>query len=227
MIKVLVPIWCLIGLLLALFLGPTNLIGQTKNTEILWDTYGVPHIYGIDLKGVFKAFGWAQMHSHGNLLLRVYGQARGRAAEYWGEDYLKSDQWVVTMGVPQRAQTWYQQQNASFRSYLDSFAAGINAYAQEHPELIDDEVEVVLPVKGEDILAHLQRVLYFTFVVDPEKVADLSAELRTEKKYSNGSNAWAIAPNRSASSAGRALALSSSSLLIAGTIGLKFSFALA
>ncbi len=199
MIKVLVPIWCLIGLLLALFLGPTNLIGQTKNTEILWDTYGVPHIYGIDNQGVFKAFGWAQMHSHGNLLLRVYGQARGRAAEYWGEDYLKSDQWVVTMGVPQRAQTWYQQQNASFRSYLDSFAAGINAYAQEHPELIDDEVEVVLPVTGEDILAHLQRVLYFTFVVDPEKVADLSAEQRLEQKYSNGSNAWAIAPNRSAS----------------------------
>ncbi len=89
MIKVLVPIWCLISLLLALFLGPTNLIGQTQNTEILWDTYGVPHIYGIDNQGVFKAFGWAQMHSHGNLLLRVYGQARGRAAEYWGEDYLK------------------------------------------------------------------------------------------------------------------------------------------
>ncbi len=83
--------------------------------------------------------------------------------------------------------------------YLDSFAAGINAYAQEHPELIDDEVEVVLPVTGEDILAHLQRVLYFTFVVDPEKVADLSAEQRLEQKYSNGSNAWAIAPNRSAS----------------------------
>lgn len=184
---------------MALFLGPTNLIGQTQNTEILWDTYGVPHIYGIDNQGVFKAFGWAQMHSHGNLLLRVYGQARGRAAEYWGEDYLKSDQWVVTMGVPQRAQTWYQQQNSSFRSYLDSFAAGINAYAQEHSELIDDEVEVVLPVTGEDILAHLQRVLYFTFVVDPKKVADLSAEQRLEQKYSNGSNAWAIAPNRSAS----------------------------
>ena len=189
------PILFFIGLLLALFLGQTNLIGNTKNTEILWDTYGVPHIYGTDNQSVFKAFGWAQMHSHGNLILRLYGQARGRAAEYWGEDYLKSDQWVVTMGVPKRAATWYQQQNATFRSYLDAFAAGINAYAQEHPELIDDEVEVVLPVTGEDILAHLQRVLNFTFIVDPEIVADLEQE----QEYSKGSNGWAIAPSRSAS----------------------------
>lgn len=76
-------------------------IGQ-KSTEILWDTYGVPHIYGKDTEGLFRGFGWAQMHSHGNLLLRLYGQARGRAAEYWGKDYLESDRWVRTMGVPKR-----------------------------------------------------------------------------------------------------------------------------
>jgi acyl-homoserine-lactone acylase len=183
----------LISLLIVLLVGQTNILSKT-NTEILWDNYGVPHIYGIDNQSTFQAFGWAQMHSHGNLILRLYGQARGKAAEYWGADYLESDQWVVTMGIPQRATTWYEQQNATFRSYLDAFAAGINAYAQEHPELIDDEVKVVLPVTGEDVLAHVQRVLNFTFVVDPETVTDLGKE----QKYSKGSNGWAIAPSRSA-----------------------------
>lgn len=186
------------GLLIALFIGQTSLLSNTKSTEILWDNYGIPHIYGVDAQGAFKAFGWAQMQSHGDLLLRLYGQARGRAAEYWGEDYLESDRWVVTMGVPERATTWYQEQNETFRNYLDSFAAGINSYAQEHPELIDDEVEVVLPVTGEDVLAHVHRVLNFTFVVDPETVADLGSQGKQSKpEQSKGSNGWAIAPSRS------------------------------
>jgi acyl-homoserine-lactone acylase len=187
------------GLLIALFIGQTNLLSSSKSTEILWDNYGVPHIYGVDPQDAFQAFGWAQMQSHGDLILRLYGQARGRAAEYWGEDYLESDQWVVTMGVPDRAKTWYKQQNPTFRSYLDAFATGINSYAQEHPELIDDQVEVVLPITGEDVLAHVQRVVNFTFVVDPATVADLGSQGKQSKpEQSKGSNGWAIAPSRSA-----------------------------
>jgi acyl-homoserine-lactone acylase len=194
-IKYLKPILFLIGLLVALFIGQTNIHSTSKNTEILWDDYGVPHIYGVDTQGAFQAFGWAQMQSHGDLILRLYGQARGRAAEYWGEDYLESDKWVVTMGIPQRGKTWYKQQNAAFRGYLDAFAAGINYYAQEHPELIDDEVEAVLPVTGEDVITHVQRVLNFTFIVDPETIANLGSVPEKPK----GSNGWAIAPSRSAS----------------------------
>ncbi|MEB3214880.1 MAG: acylase [Nostocales cyanobacterium 94392] len=183
-----------LSLLFAFILGCQTFGTQVKSTEILWDTYGIPHIYGQDATSAFRAFGWAQMQSHGNLLLRLYGQARGRAAEYWGEDYVDSDQWVLTMGVPERASVWYEAQDASFRSYLDAFANGINTYVKENPDAIDDEVEVVLPVTGEDILAHLQRVLNFTFVVSPEQFAGVS---KSESKA--GSNGWAIAPSRSAS----------------------------
>ncbi|NJO27640.1 MAG: acylase [Richelia sp. RM2_1_2] len=183
-----------LSLLFALILGCQTFGTQVPSTEILWDTYGIPHIYGQDAISAFRAFGWAQMQSHGNLLLRLYGQARGRAAQYWGEDYIDSDRWMLTMGVPERASVWYEAQDASFRSYLDAFAESINTYVKENPNAIDDEVEVVLPVKGEDILAHLQRVLNFTFVVSPEQVAGVSS---SESKA--GSNGWAIAPSRSAS----------------------------
>ena len=44
--------------------------------EILWDTYGVPHIYGKDAESVFYGYGWAQLHSHANTVLRLYGEAR-------------------------------------------------------------------------------------------------------------------------------------------------------
>ncbi|MBD1908666.1 acylase [Trichocoleus sp. FACHB-6] len=182
------------GFMLVLLVGSQSNSSSPSSTEILWDTYGVPHIYGKDAKSAFQSFGWAQMQSHGNLILRLYGQARGQGAEYWGKEYLESDEWVQTMGIPERASKWYEAQNPAFRSYLDAFAAGINAYALKHPELIDDEVEMVLPVRPVDIIAHEQRVTNFTFIVNPESVKETS-----DRTNPVGSNGWAIAPARSAS----------------------------
>ena len=190
----------LLCFVLALLVSIRNPAVGSDRTEILWDTWGVPHIYSQNAPELFQAFGWAQMQSHGNLILRLYGQARGRAAEYFGEKYLDSDQYVRTMGVPQRAREWYQAQNPTMRGYLDAFAAGINAYAKAHPDQINNEVKPVLPVNGVDVLAHVQRVIHFNFIIDPQSVANLSSRPRTA-----GSNAWAIAPSKSAS--GKAMLL--------------------
>jgi len=194
-------LWVLLGGGFALLIGISWPLAGTTAPEILWDTYGVPHIYAADTEELFRAFGWAQAESHGDLILRLYGQARGRAAEYWGAAYLESDRWVHTMGIPDRAQAWYEAQTPQFQSYLDAFAAGVNAYAQSHEAAIADEVEAVLPISGVDLLAHGQRVLHFTFVVNPQQVAALAPEgaAAAAALPTPGSNGWAIAPQRSAS----------------------------
>src|SRR5688572_13204103 len=92
---------------------------SARNTEILWDRYGVPHIYAADRESLFYAHGWAQMRNHADLLLRLYGESRGRAAEYWGGDAnLELDRWVQLNGVPARARAWYDAQDPQFRKYL-------------------------------------------------------------------------------------------------------------
>ncbi len=182
----------LLCFVLAFFMSVRDPAAGLESTEILWDSWGVPHVYGKDAEGLFRAFGWAQMQSHGDLILRLYGQARGRAAEYFGEKYLESDRYVRTMGIQARSREWYEAQNPTMRGYLDAFAAGINTYAKEHPAQINDEVEQVLPVNGVDVLAHVQRVIHFTFVVNPPSVANLSPSRSTA-----GSNGWAIAPSHS------------------------------
>ncbi|HBL14009.1 MAG TPA: acylase [Cyanobacteria bacterium UBA11162] len=201
----------LLTVILSLFLGLYRPVTGGEQTEILWDTWGVPHIYGKDTESLFQAMGWAQTASHGNLILKLYGQARGRAAEYWGEKYLESDQYVRTMGIPIRAQEWYEMQTPTMRHYLDAFASGINRYSQENPGKIDDKVKVVLPITGVDILAHVQRVIHFNFVVNPQQIASLTSGSLSQNKSNStpstsssptpqqGSNAWAIAPSRSAS----------------------------
>ncbi len=160
-------------------------------TEILWDEWGVPHIFAPDTDGLFYAHGWAQARSHGDLLLRLLGKSRGRAAEYWGETYLEGDRLIHTLGVPRLAGEWYEAQKPQFRSAFDAFARGINEYVKEHGDQIDDEVEVVLPVAGTDLTAHLLRVLHFGFVARLQSLQGLGPE-------PPGSNAWAIAPERTA-----------------------------
>jgi acyl-homoserine-lactone acylase len=173
-------------------------------TEILWDTYGVPHIYGRTAEEAMRAFGWAQAHSHGDLLLRLYGESRGRAAEYWGAHNAEADRWVRTVGIPRRAAEWYAAQTPEARGLLDAFAEGINAYGRAHPKRLVDSVHAVLPVTGADVLAHAQRVIHFTFITDAERVA---AQVRAARPAAaaGASNAWAVAPQRSAS--GNALLL--------------------
>lgn len=192
--------------LLALFLFTTAGCDAPEEapppqTEILWDTWGVPHVYGATADDLFHAFGWAQMHSHGDLVLRLYGQARGRAAEYWGADGAENDRIVRTMGVPETAARWYAEQTPAMKGLLDAFVAGMNAYAEANPNRLDDAVEAILPVTPEDVMAHTMRVIHLTFVGGS---AVPMAE-RWSGAEQMGSNGWAVAPARSAS--GNALLL--------------------
>ena len=60
--------WILIPLLAVAFTACSG-----RKTELLWDTWGVPHIFARNSEELFGAFGWAQMQSHGDLILRLYG----------------------------------------------------------------------------------------------------------------------------------------------------------
>jgi acyl-homoserine-lactone acylase len=166
---------------------------STTPTEILWDSWGVPHIIALDADGAFYGFGYAQAQNHADLVLKLYGQARGRAAEYWGEDFVASDQQVRTLSIPQQGAAGYQRLAPDFRAHIDSFVAGFNTYADAHRDQIGDEWEVVLPIRGEDVIAHGFRIARYGFMG--------RRGLNYGREWAEGiigSNAWAIGPNRSA-----------------------------
>ncbi len=188
------------------------LFSAPRGVEILWDKFGVAHVYAQDLEGVWFGYGYAQMQSHGNLVLKLYGESRGRAAEYWGEkndtpalfaagSNLDNDRWVLLNEAPARAEVWLKQQSPEYQRYFAAFADGMNAYAERHPEALDPAKKKVLPIRPVDSLLHVHRIVHFGYLSSMRGVeaAVKALPVTPAAKNANGeSNAWAIAPARTA-----------------------------
>ncbi len=136
-----------------------------------------------------------QAQSHADRILRLYGEARGRGAEYWGEKYEETTRWLLVNGVPQRSRRWYGEQTPEFRGWLDAFAQGINDYARANPGVIDREVRKVLPVSGVDVVAHAHRLMNFVYVASPGRGL---GEGDPPDLAQQGSNSWAVMPRKTA-----------------------------
>lgn len=192
----------LFGLLLVLCSGraaAAPAYHPTHGSEVLWDRYGVAHVYARNVTDLFYAFGWAQIRSHGDIIARLYAEARGRAAEYFGADELENDRWMAINDVPARAQSWLRAQEPSFRRKLEAFAAGMNAYARTHPEALSADARRVFPMSAADVLAHQERMFQFVYAAPANIVNRIPPDAAPPLREPPGSNGWAIAPSRSAS----------------------------
>jgi acyl-homoserine-lactone acylase len=164
----------------------------SRQTKIQWDEWGVPHITAKTESELFFAQGWAQMQAHANLILKLYGQSRGKAAAYWGAQYEGMDRAIRILDFQRIALENGKLQKPEVQQMLASFTAGLNAYAKAHPEAIDDNLKVVLPVSPYDINMHSLFIFVTRFTGGGE--LDQASDWKEI-----GSNAMAIGPKRSAS----------------------------
>lgn len=180
--------------------------------EILWDEFGIPHIYGPDLPTVIRGYGYAQMENHAELILQNIALARARAAEYFGpgpnNQNVANDEQVITYGILQRSNEWLGQSDPLQRKLIEGFVAGANEYANQHRDSISPAFQQVLPINATDPLALFQYTIHFNFMTYQSNVAKLisgwSAGKPTDQaeeihdKVRQASNGWALAPARCA-----------------------------
>lgn len=199
----------------------------TAKAEILWDQFGIPHIYGPDLTTVVRGLGYAEMENHAETILMDVAAARGRSAEYFGagsnDSNVQSDILVRTEGIPARALAWLLTGGSEQTGIIGAFVAGMNEYAVRHAGTIDPSFRQVLPIVPTDVTAGIQYAIHFNFMPEQDNIPALisawqkggiSAANALACSYTpgcskgtavagnlgrSGSNGWALAPRKSAS----------------------------
>jgi acyl-homoserine-lactone acylase len=160
-----------------------------RDAVLYRDEWGTPHVYARNLSSMAYAFGYAQAADHPEALLRAYRVANGRAAEVWGEDWADSDAFALMLGHAALARQTFPNTDSATQDLCAGFAAGANAWYEEHPQAVPEWAE---PVRPEDPLA-LMHCYLMSFA--PFDLPD--AYFRRRPAVSG--NAWAVAPSKTES----------------------------
>ena len=185
------------------------------DTVIARDRWGVPHIFGRTDPDV--AYGVAYAHAEDDFatLQETVAMTRGRLGALTGKEGAATDYALALLGARATAHRDYPRQPADVRALLDAYASGLNRYAERHPAEVT--LARLFPTDGEDIATGFALRSPFFFGLDqvlgalagdkplpPESAGphpdspDPAALPATGEAMPNGSNAFAVAPRRSA-----------------------------
>lgn len=115
--------------------GDLKLTGLQKPVEVLYDDYGIPHIYAQNEHDLFMAFGY--VHAQDRLFQMEIARrlADGRLSEIFGKDALESDKFFRTLGFRRYAEmtldsVYRKNPNAPFVKGAEAYIAGVNQYIE-------------------------------------------------------------------------------------------------
>ncbi len=134
---ILVPI-VLMGSLLYLYsLQPRysdrlHLAGLKEEVEVIFDVYGIPHIYGQHPEDVHFALGYVHAQERLFQMEMMRRVAAGRLAEVLGEKLIKTDKFFRALGILEQAKknaTEFEKDPSSpYKKLVLSYLAGINQF---------------------------------------------------------------------------------------------------
>jgi len=154
--------------------------------EVLWDTWGVPHIFSDTETGLCFGFGYAHARDHGNLLMEMAAIAAGRSAEFKGPIPWESlDINSYNNRIPQISAMLYAEMDTATILKYEAFATGFELYTQYFPDEYprDEGFNQMLPMNGLDWFRTNYRVLYS---IAFKKIGQLQIEM--EKRWDNVSD---------------------------------------
>ncbi|HET6701733.1 MAG TPA: penicillin acylase family protein [Gemmatimonadaceae bacterium] len=163
------------------------------------DSYGIPHVFGETDASTMFGFAYAQAEDNFWRLEDNYIRSLGRRAEVDGEAGLVNDRRNRTLEIPRLAREEYARMSRPMRTLLDGFAAGLNAYVADHPEV---RPRLLTRFEPWYPLAFIRFNYYQSgfFWAAGFRPSDLQVALDDPLIGSKdlGSNGWVIGPSKSA-----------------------------
>ncbi|MFA5012902.1 MAG: penicillin acylase family protein [Ignavibacteria bacterium] len=123
--------------------GKKSVIGLTNSSEIVFDSYGVPHITCSNEDDLFFSLGY--MHAQDRLwqmdLIRRI--AEGRLSEIFGMDVLEYDKLFRTIGISRFAYTLYEGISPKSKQILSSYSKGVNEFISQNNRKLPLEFDIL------------------------------------------------------------------------------------
>ena len=171
-----------------------------QSVTIYRDTYGVPHIYAKTDASVVFGLMYAQAEDNFWQLEQDYIRIIGRSAELDGRGGIANDILVRAYETEKRAKAHYQGAGPKLRALCDAFAAGLNYYLETHPQT---KPRLIVRFEPWFVLAEEHRGPPGTGITQTERFAAFPAMAGVAVTAppadpNEGSNMWAVAPQRTA-----------------------------
>jgi acyl-homoserine-lactone acylase len=171
--------------------------GAGRHVRILRDVWGVPHVFGRTDADVAFGLAWAHAEDDFATIQGALLAARGRLASVYGRPAAANDYMVQLMRVRDVVDAGYERDlRPETRALCEAYAEGLNRYAGRHPR---DAVPALYPATGRDVVAGFVHKLPLFFGLD-RVLTQLFGPSRPRLGPTRGpgSNAFAVAPSRSA-----------------------------
>ncbi|MGI9543000.1 MAG: penicillin acylase family protein, partial [Cyclobacteriaceae bacterium] len=167
------------------YAGELKLAGLESEVEVLFDTYGVPHIYAENETDLYYALGY--VHAQDRLfqmemLRRVAG---GRLAEILGPELLDADRFFRTLGFNQSAEQsaaqYFSTRDQPYQIMAQAYLDGVNTFIENGPT--PPEFKIIGIPKEPFVPADLYRIAgYMSF--------GFNAAFRTDPLMSRIATKW-------------------------------------
>ncbi len=166
--------------------------GWTSETWIHRDRFGVPHVESSSDAGAVYGWMYARAEDEFEKVEQACFLTLGRNAEHLGEEGLSWDRLVLALQIPSRARAKYEHLPSEVRELCDAAAAAMNHFAARHPERGLGLIEEFEPwhFVAQSYSWHLFQAAQ-TLREELGEVIGLGAFA-----FPEGSNAWAVAPQR-------------------------------
>jgi acyl-homoserine-lactone acylase len=166
-----------------------------RKVTVIRDEWGVPHIDGPTDASVVFGVAYTQCEDYFWQVEDTYIFCLGRYAEVYGESGLESDMLQHLFKINAKAEEGYKALPKEFRAICDAYAAGYNYYLKKHPEVKSRLIKKFEPhyLLSYDRFMMLQRLISRAHA-RTNKLKPMLEEIQA----ATGSNAWAIAPSKSA-----------------------------
>lgn len=117
--------------------------GLSAPVEVIRDRWGVPHLYAADERDLFFAQGF--VHAQDRLWQMLFNRivSSGRLSSLFGPGLLPMDRHLRTLGLRRLAERDLARLTPETRSYLEAYAAGVNAFLASHEGRLPVELRIL------------------------------------------------------------------------------------